>query len=71
MGPTFPSSQIVSLRLQSFHGRLLCRISAVSRRVPCHKADREIVIVASRTSPHLRRLIVYRQSVVDDPPRAA
>ncbi len=66
-----PFSWIGSLRLQPVNGRLLCHISAGTCRVSCHEVDREIVIVAGRTSPYLRRLIVYRQPGVDDPPRAA
>jgi len=65
-----PSSWIGSLRLQPVNGRLLCRISIGSCRVPCHEVDRELVIVAGRTSLYLRHLIVYRPPV-DDPPRAA
>ncbi len=66
-----PSSWIGSLRLQPVNGRLLCRVSAGTCRAPSHKVDRELVIVAGWTSPHLRHLIVYRPPVVDDPPRAA
>jgi len=66
-----PFSRIGSLRLQPVNGRLLCRISIGSRRALSHEVDRELVIVAGRTSPYLRRLIVYRPPVVDDPPRGA
>jgi len=66
-----PFSRTGSLRLQPLNGRLLCRISAGTCRAPSHKADREFVIVAGWTSPYLRHLIVYRQPVVHDPPRAA
>ena len=71
MRPISPFSRIGSLRLQPINGRLLCRISAGTCRVSCHEGDRELVIVAGWTSPLFRHLIVYRQPVVDDPPRAA
>ncbi len=66
-----PFSRIDSLRLQPVNGRLLCSISIGSCRVSSHEVDRELVIVAGRTSPYLRHLIVYRPPVVDGPPRAA
>jgi len=71
MRPISPFSRIGSLRLQPINGRLLCRISIGSCRVPCHQVDRELVIVAAPTSPYLRHLIVYRPPVADEPPRAA
>jgi len=71
MRPISPFSHIGSLRLQPLNGRLLCRIAIGSCRVSCHEVDRDLVIVAGWTSPHLRHLIVYRPPVVDDPPRAA
>lgn len=66
-----PSSRIGSLRLQPVNGRLLCRTALGTCRGSCHEVDRELVIVAGRTSPYLRHLTVYRPPVVDDPPRAA
>jgi hypothetical protein len=71
MRPISRSSRIPSLRLQPFHGRLLCRISFESRPLTPCEWSRELVIVAARTAPRLRHLIVYRQPVPDDPPRAA
>lgn len=60
------------LRLRPLRGRLLCLIGPTR-----HAADRQLVLVASLTPPHLRRLDVYRggggTSPVppDDLPRAA
>lgn len=66
-----PFSRLPILRLKPFHGRLLCRISLRSSLVDSQAPDRELVIVAARTSPRLRHLTVHRQPVPDDPPRAA
>lgn len=66
-----PFSRLPILRLKPFHGQLLCRISLRPSRVAWQVPDRELVIVAARTSPRLRHLIVHRQPVPDDPPRAA
>lgn len=68
---TSPFSHLPFLQVKRFHGRLLCRISLRPSLVDVTLPDREFVIVAARTSPHLRHLIVYRQPVPDDPPRAA
>jgi hypothetical protein len=57
--------------VQPFHGRLICRISLRPAPVAVQTPGREFVIVAARMSPRLRRLIVYRQPLPDDPPRAA
>jgi hypothetical protein len=57
--------------LQPSSGRLLCRISLQVRSVAFAEASQEHVIVAARTSPYLRHLIVYRHPLPDDPPRAA
>jgi len=57
--------------VQPFHGRLLCHIPLQISRVASMGPHRELVLVSARTSPHLRHLIVYRQPIPDDPPRAA
>jgi hypothetical protein len=65
------SSRLLFLRVQPFHGRLLCRISLRPSPDSVQAPDRELVIVAAPSPPRLRHLIVYRQPVLDDPPRAA
>lgn len=71
MRPISPFSRLPFLRVQPFHGRLLCRICLRPSPVAFQVPDRDLVIVAARTSPRLRHLIVHRQPVPDDPPRAA
>lgn len=66
-----PFSRLPTLRMQPFHGRLLCRISLLPSPFTLQVPDRELVIIAARTSPRLRHLIVHRQPDPDDPPRAA
>jgi len=68
------SSRWLPLRLRPAGGRLICRLLFPS--LPWHAFQRELVVVASPTAPHLMRLTVYRlhsdvDGHVDDPPRAA
>lgn len=71
MRPISPSSSVQAIRLQPFRGRLLCRLSLRPSDIADPDHDREVVIVAGWSAPRLRHLIVYRQPVPDDPPRAA
>ncbi len=71
---SFLSSPLSPLRLQPLGWRLICRLRFPF--LPWHTAQRELVVVASPTAPHLRRLTVYRPQSdldghVDDPPQAA
>jgi hypothetical protein len=56
-----------SIKVRSFRGRLICLLSLAR----LHIADgyvREILVIASPTSPRLRHLSVYRR-LAGQPPR--
>ncbi len=75
MSPSSFLSLAGALRLRPIRNRLLCLV-----RLPWPEASdthtRELALVASATSPYLRRLTVYRRratppSYPDTPPKAA
>ena len=66
------SSRLLSFRLWSLRRRLVCRLGLPQRDA----LARELVLVASPTAPHLRRLTVHRRLgapslLPDDAPEAA
>lgn len=68
------SSRWLPLRLRPAGGRLICRL--LFPFLPWHAFQRELVVVASPTAPHLMRFTVYQRPPgldghLDDPPRAA
>ena len=71
-----PFSRLLSLRLRRIPGRLLCSLPLPRADCACQPFLRELVVVASPTRPHLRRLTVYRRlpASAEDPgypPQAA
>ena len=56
-----PLSQLLPLRLRRIPGRFLCSLPLPRKGCAREPFLRELVVVASPTSPYLRHLTVYRR----------
>jgi len=67
------SNRRFSLRLRRRRSGLLCRLVLPDFSALPDGLAREFVLLASPTTPHLRRLTVYRRrsGAPDEPPRVA
>ncbi len=69
---SFRFSRSFSFRIRTAGGRLLCQLAVPPAAGMAEHIRRELVLVASPTVPHLRRLMVYRRlAEPDGRPRAA
>lgn len=70
---TSPSSRRRSLRVRRGRPELILRLPLPSTPALPASVARELVVIASRSTPYLRSLTVYRSPSGgrDEPPRAA